>query len=330
MVRGVIFGENSFLNPRFILWHMDNGYWFLFSIWTITVIYGISNLIGAKITTNRYKRMLATGGAYILGLLLLAGIGAVFGISFLGIKLTLYYMPFFFAGYLYGQVREKLMSLNHGKMIIDIGVATSLMVWIVLLMRFNLYEISDTGLGVIIRAVASMTGCIALCGLCKGIFCRNTKEKWGGGILVRDSFSGNIYQPLFVLKHVENLNEIGCNNNIRCWSDFSKLCVNNECGSYDSNVAKSEYVLQIDIIWKSRLEMTLNWVGVHSLEIYLTHSLLINILKLSKKTEFITIPGIAVCFANFTISLVVIYIVINLLKQNQYLNTILFGKKKRK
>ena len=88
LVRGVIFGENSFLNPRFILWHMDNGYWFLFSIWTITVIYGISNLIGAKITTNRYKRMLATGGAYILGLLLLAGIGAVFGISFLGIKLT--------------------------------------------------------------------------------------------------------------------------------------------------------------------------------------------------------------------------------------------------
>ena len=249
LVRGVIFGENSFLNPRFILWHMDNGYWFLFSIWTITVIYGISNLIGAKITTNRYKRMLATGGAYILGLLLLAGIGAVFGISFLGIKLTLYYMPFFFAGYLYGQVREKLMSLNHGKMIIDIGVATSLMVWIVLLMRFNLYEISDTGLGVIIRAVASMTGCIALCGLCKGIFCRNTKEKWG------------VY-----------------------------------------------------------------WGGIHSLEIYTSHYLFLNMLKISTKSDAITILGAGAIFLNYVLTMSVVVMIVMLLNQNMFCRLILFGK----
>lgn len=38
LVRGIIFGEDGFLNVKHLLWNMDSGYWFLATIWTISMI----------------------------------------------------------------------------------------------------------------------------------------------------------------------------------------------------------------------------------------------------------------------------------------------------
>ncbi len=40
-VRGFIFGQEDFLDVKYLLWHMDSGYWFLVTLWCIVVIYGI-------------------------------------------------------------------------------------------------------------------------------------------------------------------------------------------------------------------------------------------------------------------------------------------------
>lgn len=48
VVRGLIFGQSNMLNIKNLLWHMDNGYWFLVTIWTISMIYGISDLLSNK------------------------------------------------------------------------------------------------------------------------------------------------------------------------------------------------------------------------------------------------------------------------------------------
>ena len=37
IVRGIIFGQSNFLNLKWLLWHMDSGYWFLATIWTISL-----------------------------------------------------------------------------------------------------------------------------------------------------------------------------------------------------------------------------------------------------------------------------------------------------
>lgn len=45
LVRGIIFGENSFLNVKHLLWNMDSGYWFLATIWTISMIFGVASFV---------------------------------------------------------------------------------------------------------------------------------------------------------------------------------------------------------------------------------------------------------------------------------------------
>ena len=51
-IRGILFGETNFLNIRFMPWHMDSGYWFLPTIWTIDLIFGISLFCTKKITNK--------------------------------------------------------------------------------------------------------------------------------------------------------------------------------------------------------------------------------------------------------------------------------------
>ena len=176
-VRGIVFGEADFLNVRHLLWHMDSGYWFLATIWTISMIFGIASFIAERVNKeNLLKKQIVLLGCYLAGMVLLVGIGAVLGLSFFAIKLTLYYMPFYYAGFLYGQFDDRIKESVPGKTIIDIIVAICFMVWLFVICRFNLYEMSDSGFAIILRMATSLAGCIAVCGLCKGMFSKN-----GGG-----------------------------------------------------------------------------------------------------------------------------------------------------
>ena len=72
------------------------------------MIFGVSTFAAKKLARNsEIKQQLFTLILYVVGMAVLAGVGLVAGLSFFAIKLTLYYMPFYFAGYFYGQYREK-------------------------------------------------------------------------------------------------------------------------------------------------------------------------------------------------------------------------------
>lgn len=250
LVRGILFRQSSFLNPCFILWHMDNGYWFLFTIWTTTMIFGISEFIAAMLykKDNKIAYLAIIGIVYVVGMACLAGIGMAFGLSFLCIKLTLYYMPFFFAGFLYGQLQDRIFAYRQGDKVISISVAVSLTIWLVLLTRFNLYEISDGGIGIIIRAVASLTGCIAVVGLGR---CVEHEKIIGGGIC---------------------------------------------------------------------------WFGLHSLEIYLSHYLLLNMLKPETIPSINSILGAGSVTLNYLSTLLAVTCVVIVLNGNKHIRWFLFGK----
>ena len=49
-------------------------------------------------------------------------------------------------------------------------VAICFVVWLFIILRISLYEMSDGGSAIILRAATSLSGCIAVCGICKGIF----------------------------------------------------------------------------------------------------------------------------------------------------------------
>lgn len=177
LVRGLLWGQHDFWNLKYMLWHMDSGYWFLVTIWTISIVYGIATFIANSIKRNNLiGNQLLILGFYLVGMLLLFVIGIIAGMSFFAIKLTLYYMPFYYIGYLYGQFDKKILENPIGEKVVDIIVAICFVVWIFILLRLQLYTMSERGLDVVERFVTSLMGCIAICGLCKGIFS-------GGGAL---------------------------------------------------------------------------------------------------------------------------------------------------
>lgn len=71
-----------------LLWNMDSGYWFLFSLWTICAVWGTGSFIANKLTEKRVPRVILcsvffaalSGGLFFVGLKT--------GLSFLSIKLT--------------------------------------------------------------------------------------------------------------------------------------------------------------------------------------------------------------------------------------------------
>ena len=251
LVRGIIFGENSFLNVKHLLWNMDSGYWFLATIWTISMIFGVASFVAERASKeNLLKKQIVLLGCYLVGMVLLVGIGAVLGLSFFAIKLTLYYMPFYYAGFLYGQFDDRMKESETGKKMIDSVVAICFVMWMFIILRFSLYEMSDGGIAIILRAATSLAGCIAVCGLCKGIF----SDKIGGGTLV--------------------------------------------------------------------------WIGEHSLEVYLTHYLLLSFIKLDKAPILYSPAGLSMVLVNYMITVALTVMAIVMMNQNAMLRFVLTGKKK--
>lgn len=190
VVRGIIFGQDGFLNIRSLLWSMDSGYWFLATIWTISMIFGIASFVAERLSKKTVpKKQAVLLVCYLAGMALLVGIGALFGFSFFAIKLTLYYMPFYFAGFLYGQFDDKIMESENSKKIVDCVVAACFVIWLYIILRYSLYDMADSGFAVILRAATSLAGCIAVCGLCKGIF----SDKIGGMLAWVGEHSLEIY-----------------------------------------------------------------------------------------------------------------------------------------
>ena len=255
LVRGIIFSQHNFLDIKWNLWHMDSGYWFLITIWTINIIFGVSCFVARKIAKEPgIKRQIATLAVYIFGMAILTGIGLVAGLSFFSIKLTLYYMPFYFAGYLYGQYADKISEAKWGKTAIDATVAVCLAVWLLVMTRYDLYALPDRGMGIILRVVSSMAGCTVVCGLCKNIFCYVSDKK-------------------------------------------------------------------------AQIATSTCWCGEHSLEIYLTHYLLLNLLKMMEMPITGSIQGAALIAINFLITVGMTTFTVKILSTNRILRLILFATK---
>ena len=232
---------------------MDSGYWFLATIWTISMIFGVSTFVAKKLAQNsEMKQQVFTLLLYVVEMTLLVGVGYVAGLSFIAIKLTLYYMPFYFAGYLYGQYREKIFEKEWGKTAVDVVVAICLAVWLLIMTRYHLYALPDSGIAIMLRAASSITGCVAVCGLCKGLF-DNDKNLLGGVLL--------------------------------------------------------------------------SWCGAHSLEIYLTHYLLLCLVKMAETPLTGSIPGVALMVSNYVMTVALTLLVVKLINSNKALKLVLYGNK---
>ena len=252
LIRGIVFSEKEFLDLKWLLWHMDSGYWFLVTIWTISMIFGLSAFLAHKISREKTKETIFLFLFYIIGMGCLGGIGYYIGFAFFAIKLTLYYMPFFFLGFLYGRYSNKVLETKRNFIIVEFLVAVSALSWIAILSMYNLYSLADSGKTAILRGFSSLTGCVAVCGLVYGVLHASSKNRIGSKIL--------------------------------CW-----------CGS-------------------------------HSLEIYVTHYIFLNVFEMKQMPSVESIEGAALTMTNFAITLLVVIAIIQLFDHNRVLRFVLYGK----
>ena len=321
LVRGIIFGEDGFLNVKHLLWNMDSGYWFLATIWTISMIFGIASFIAERVSKeNLLKKQTVLLGCYLVGMVLLVGIGAILGLSFFAIKLTLYYMPFYYAGFLYGQFDDRMKESEIGKKIIDSVVAICFVVWLFVILRFPLYEMSDGGFAIILRAATSLAGCIAVCGLCKGIF--SSKIRGGAG-MGRRALVGGVSHALSasqldqVGQSADSVQSGGAELGSGQLCDYgSTYCDGN---SDDEPKCRAELCINR----KEKVREFFLWAGKQSLEIYMMHGLLLNIFKSSVAIQFSSIEGYLLTAGNFALTVGLCAVVIRLLDQNAVLKKVL-------
>ena len=73
---------------------------------------------------------------------------------------------------------------------------------------------------------------------------------------------------------------------------------------------------------------TLAWVGEHSLEVYLTHYLLLSLIKSDKVPILYSPVGLSLVLVNYVITVALTVMAIVMMNQNAVRRFVLFGKKK--
>ena len=253
LVRGLIFGQHRFFDIPWLVNHMDSGYWFLFSLLVISVIFALADFFAGKIIKKREGwRLVLTTVFYGVGAAALLLVGLKVGLSFLCIKLTVYYMPFFFAGYLFGKLRQMGIVARLGRITLDVVVVLCAGLWFYLVIRYNMFRLSDGGMDILLRAGASLAGCVAVCGAIAG------------------AISG--------------------------------------------------------LSATSRAVRGFAFVGVHSLEIYLIHYLVLCPFKVVPTLALGSVKGALMVAVNFAITVLVSLLLIKLAEPNRVLQFSLFGR----
>lgn len=188
VIRGIIWGQEIFLDFHYLLWHMDSGYWFLVSLWCIVILYGLTDFI-----VNRFHVKSAAWSIVLhvcgmaLGMGVLGGIGLMVGMDFLDIKLTIYYIPLFTGGYLYGQLQERISTIKYSKTIMPVVYALCLGIWLWILVNIYFYAVEMTPIIIAMRYIASIIGAIFI------ISCFTGKCKWGEVLSIAGVYSLEIY-----------------------------------------------------------------------------------------------------------------------------------------
>lgn len=129
------------------------------------MIYGISDLLSNKWFKERKMNVFAHLFFCGIGLIGLAVIGYFMGLDFLAIKLTLYYLPIYLLGYMYGQIQNWVIARANGKCFTNIVIVASFALWLAAINRFDFFAGGDNLVMIIGRFITSSLGCIAVIGL---------------------------------------------------------------------------------------------------------------------------------------------------------------------
>ena len=151
--------------------------------------------------------------------------------------------------------------------------------------------------------------------------CQNNR---GGGTLVRRTFVGGLSDAVSaaVPAHAERASD-GIEH-VRRDCRHSEHSADMRDRVYSDEGNWEQHDSAKGFVYEGRLKVLLSWFGVHSLEVYLLHGVLLNILKVLPQIAFNTAWGIILTFANYVLTLGLCYMVIMLINLNRPLRRCLF------
>ena len=202
-------------------------------------------------------------------------------------------------------------------------VAICFVAWLFIILRISLYEMSDGGSAIILRAATSLSGCIAVCGLCKGIF----SSKMGGGTLAWvGEHSLEVYLTHYLLLSLIKSDKVPI---LYSPVGLSLVLVNyviTVALTVMAIVMMNQNAVRRFVLFgwgKEKVSDFFLWAGKQSLEIYMMHGLLLNIFKSSVAIQFSSIEGYLLTAGNFALTIGLCAVVIRLLNQNAVLKKVL-------
>ena len=177
VIRGILFGQESLLDINYLLWNMDSSYWFLISLWTITVIFTLSNYLASQISQAIHVNTKLMSVVIMLTcLILLASLGLVMGFSFIAIKYSLFYYPFYYLGYIASRINNDKETLVRSCI-----EACATFAFVYLIVRIPVFSLPDTAEAIVLRAFISVVGCLAVVSVLRSESIFNSKV---GGVSV--------------------------------------------------------------------------------------------------------------------------------------------------
>lgn len=99
--------------------------------------------------------------------------------------------------------------------------------------------------------------------------------------------------------------------------------------SVDSNGYKDgtgQQYIELSVVCQTRINRILNWVGIHSLEIYLIHGFSLCFLKLTNPPVLDSCYGWLLITLNFVVAVTLSCTYIRIIESNELLNKILYWK----
>lgn len=267
-IRGFVLGDKKMLDFRFVFWHLDNGYWFLFVIWVISLLIEICNILSLLLCdySKKYRYTLINSFFVLLFMVGLSLIGSKVGYKFMGIHLTLYYTPFYFAGIVFGRFQNELESTALWNKSKNCLYFIMLITWVFLICRVNFYFAPDNGTFIVFRACASLAGCVSVVA-----FCRTS------------------YTTVFAVTE------------------------------------ESEQKSNMHQLSQRLVEIT-EWIGTRTLEIYLIHSFVLDLVTSDPQYSYYSFVGKISIVVTFLATVFASSLFCTLLKGNCFTNTLLFGK----
>ena len=88
-----------------------------------------------------------------------------------------------------------------------------------------------------------------------------------------------------------------------------------------------QYVSPSVLVREKGLIVCLMWIGNSTLEIYLIHGFVLNLLALPYKPVFASACGIGIVAVNFAVTMLLCFLLISLLRENVIFQRVFFGKK---